>query len=80
MIDHDPYHPDSTERWLDDALTSLRNQIIARDSEIARLRKALTFYADTKRYQYAGWQGDMNAPSVMADTGHHARAVLKDDT
>ena len=55
MIDHDPYHPDSTERWLDDALTSLRNQIVARDTEIVRLRKALEFYADAKRYQYAGW-------------------------
>ncbi len=38
MIDHDPDHPDSTERWIDDAMESLRNQIVARDAEIVRLR------------------------------------------
>jgi len=80
MIDHDPDHPDSTERWLDDALTSFRNKIVARDGEITRLRKALTFYADAKRYKYTGWHGDMEAPSVMADTGRHARAALKGDS
>ncbi len=51
-----------------------------KDAEIKRLRKALKFYADAKRYQYTGWQGDMDAPSVLSDAGHRARVALNGDT
>ena len=52
--------------------------ITARDAEIARLRKALKWYANAKRYQYTGWRGAMDRPAVLSDAGACARAALKE--
>ncbi len=57
------------EIWISDAA-----------AEIARLRKALFWYADAERYRYTEWQGDMDDPLVLFDKGNRASAALKGDT
>ncbi len=90
MIDHDPDHPDSIERWIDGAMESLRNQTVARDAEIARLRGALEPFAiDASRWSefpdaqplVENWPDgpDPDSELVVGDL-RIARTALKGDT
>ena len=55
-----------------DSLCAAHERLAARDTEIERLRKALGWYGDERRY----WSANTQEADVLRDRGQRARAAL----